>query len=162
MSSFLPSMSLWCRMVETASALAFFEEAEAKDLEVEYIELVRSGFSKSLALARADEGSRLAEASAPPEGVPAGRRRRGRSDFLVLLVLVVDVLVLFSDMFQQHVLIVPLIQFIYDFWTFPLCSRDRCVVRWCRKLRLSPQLQSIEGRRYSFRAADAVPHGPVY
>ena len=61
-------------------------------------------------------------------------------DFLLVLFIakVGDVPVLFSDKFQQsNVLLVPLIQFIYDFWTFLLCSRDRCVVRWCRKLRLS-------------------------
>ena len=33
-----------------ASALAFFEEAEAKDLEVEYMDLVRAGFHNSTAL----------------------------------------------------------------------------------------------------------------
>ena len=38
-----------------ASALAFLEEAEAKDLEVEYMELGRSGFSKSPASERMRE-----------------------------------------------------------------------------------------------------------
>ena len=33
-----------------APALAFFEEAEAKELEVEYVELVRAGFHNSLPL----------------------------------------------------------------------------------------------------------------
>ena len=51
-----------------ASALAFLEEAEANDLEVEYMELVRSGFSKSPASLERMRGSRSAEASAPPEG----------------------------------------------------------------------------------------------
>ena len=46
MSSFWPSMSLCCRW-RNASSLAFLEEAEAKALEVEYMELVRFGFSKS-------------------------------------------------------------------------------------------------------------------
>ena len=45
--------------------------------------------------------------------------------------LVVVVLVLDSDKFQQSV---PQIQFFGDFWTFLLCSRDRypqCVRSWC-------------------------------
>ena len=49
----------------------------------------------------------------------------------MLLVLVVDVPVLFSDKFQQskvYVLTMPQLQFIDDFWTFLVCIRDRCVV----------------------------------
>ena len=47
------SMSLCCIMVEQpvdASALAFLEEVEANDLEVEYMKLVHAGFHKSPAL----------------------------------------------------------------------------------------------------------------
>ena len=71
--------------------------------------------------------------------------------------------VLFSDKFQQskvYVLKVPQIQFIDDFWTFLLCSRERCVVPWCRKTVVVPQLQFIACRRLLLRAAEADPHGP--
>ena len=72
-------------------------------------------------------------ASAPPPLV--GRRGRGRrggcANFPNPLPQVADVPVFFSDKFQQsNVLTVSLHQFIDDFWTFLLCNRDRCVVRW--------------------------------
>ena len=55
----------------------------------------------------------------------------------MLLVLVVDVPVHFSNKFQQskvYVLAVHLFQFIDDLWTFLLCSKNRYIVSWYRKL----------------------------
>ena len=49
------------------SSLAFLEEQEEKALEVEYMELVRFWLLQVPSLARADEGSRAADASAPEE-----------------------------------------------------------------------------------------------
>ena len=73
-----------------------------------------------------------------------------------------DVPVLFSDKFQQsNVLLVSLIQFIYDFWTF-LFVQQRHVRGSMVQKTVVPQLPSIEGRRLSFRAADAHPHGPDF
>ena len=73
-----------------ASALAVLEEAEAKDLEVEYTELVRSGFHKSPALLeRMREVVRRRQVLRQKGSGRRRRRRRrrGRSDFLALLVL---------------------------------------------------------------------------
>ena len=43
-----------------------------------------------------------------------------------------------------------------DTW---LRQLTRCVVRWCSKLWLSPQLHFIEGCRLPFRAAETDPRG---
>ena len=81
-----------------ASALAFPEEIEANDLEVEYMKLVHDGFHKSPALTeRMREVMRRRHVLA--RRVEGGRRRRGgRSVFLALLVLnmVVDVSVIIT------------------------------------------------------------------
>ena len=93
-------------------------------------------------------------------------RRSSRNLLLVLFIAKVgDVPVLFSDKFQQskvYVLKSPHIQFIDDFWTFLLCSRDRCVVSMVQKTVVVPQLQFIACRRLPFRVAEADPHGPDY
>ena len=94
------------------------------------------------------------------------KRRSSRRLLLVLLIAKVgDVLVLSSDMFQQsNVLLVPLIQFIDDFWTFLLCSRDRLPQVLCgsdcRKLRKLRSCSSSRTSTLPCRGAEADSHGP--
>ena len=93
-----------------------------------------------------NSGGRTPLCHARPQLGKEGRGRiRERRSFLRLLLPVGDVTVLFSDKLQQskvYVLAVSQFQFIDDFWTFLLCSRDRYVVF------------------LPFRSAEADPHGP--
>ena len=65
-----------------------------------------------------------------------------------------------SQQSKKFEFMVPQTQFIDDVWTFSLCN-DRYVVFLVQKTVVVPQLLFIFGRRHSFRAAEADPHGPV-